>query len=619
MQLWRSLQSVYTRIGGLLLFVLWNSILVLSLFELVTDVEFSTKKLTAFSLVLAMLLVANLVFHAPTKALARRVFPLSITLFLIMLTARFVYPDVLTNDTTLYILSLPVLIIMSAYGLIASIMSKRQLTNPHISTIGLLLIIALLVRIHNVHIPYFFGDEYETISAAYSLSETGDFYKWDWMQQKPGDQTDCITTVSDCRYTRAWPFTVSVAASIKFFGLSEWSARLPGVLFSVGTLGFIFLIVKKLMNSNLPGLITVTFIGFSPYFIETARFSRMYAMLWFVFWGSMYLLLLAKDQLLFRKRILLVALGILGLIFSYIIHPVTLVMLPGLVLSVGLMLIQRFGFSKKYLVPIIALAILGMLLIVLNQIGHISLFSAKYLTILSEPRYDYLDVIARPFHVLAYLFMVSMCTVIAWKKKHLSRILPLLVTSMVGVVFFVFFGGRYMHPHYISLITITLFMLLGIFHYQLFAYTKYGLLITALSIGTVLIGLHSHYDNIYQFGRNYGKYPIAYQSLIDGYQPGDVVISQFLRTYYLQNEKVKDAIIIDMGRGKSFTLDDLKHTIQQYPSGFLVWDTIEEDAHIDRDLRRYACANFTQLHGENCKEDKDATRVEVFQYDEPSI
>lgn len=614
MQLWRSLQSVYTRIGGLLLFVLWNSILVLPLFELVTSAEFSTKKISAFSLVLAMLLVANLVFHAPTKTLAKKTFPFSVTLFLIMLTARFVYPDILTNDTTLYILGLPVLIIMSAYGLIASLTARRQLTNPRISTIGLLLIIALLVRVHNVQIPYFFGDEYETIAAAYSFAETGDFYKWDWMQQKPGDQTDCITTVSDCRYTRAWPFTVSVATSIKLFGLSEWSARLPGILFSVGALGFIFLIVKKLMDSNLPGLIVVILIGFSPYFIETARFSRMYAMLWFVFWGSTYILLRAKEQHEFKKKVALLALSTLGFIFSYIIHPITLVMFPGLVISIGILLIKKFGFSKKYLAPIIALAVLGMLLIILNQTGRISLFSPKYLTILSEPRYDYLDVIARPFHVLAYLFMVSMCTVIAWKKKHLSKILPLLVTSAVGIVFFVFLGGRYMHPHYISLVTITLFMLLGIFHYQLFAYTKYGLLITALSIGTVLIGLHSHYDNIYQFGRNYGKYPVAYQSVIDEYQPGDVIISQFLRTYYLQNEKVKDAIIIDMGRGKSFTLDDLKHTLQQYPSGFLVWDTIEEDAHIDREVRRYACANFTQLHGENCKEEKDDSRIEIFRF-----
>jgi hypothetical protein len=70
-----------------------------------------------------------------------------------------------------------------------------------------------------------------------------------------------------------------------------------------------------------------------------------------------------------------------------------------------------------------------------------------------------------------------------------------------------------------------------------------------------------------------------------------------------------------MKRGKQFTFEEFKIVINSYPSGYFVWDTLQADANIDPRIEQYACENLYQLHGENCRNTVDSTKVEVFYFE----
>lgn len=541
-----------------------------------------------------------------------RLSPVAIVILSVVLTIH--YLDYLPSlgKEPISIVLLPVLIPLAVIGLMQK---KETPTKLQLSPRLLvpILLLAFALRLLTLDSYHFHGDEHETIAAAYSFAQTGDFYKWDWMQNKPGDQTDCITTISDCRYTRAWPYSVSVATSITVFGMNEWSVRLPSVLFGVGALFAAYLVLKKLTDSTAPGIIAALLMGIAPYFIETARFARMYSMLWFVFLMSMYFMVKAYHETT-QKRLYYLALGIGLFILSYFVHPVTLVAIPGLVGVFGIFHVVINGISKKTVLPAFSVGLIGLMLLIANQSGFVSLFPPKYITLLTEPNYEYVYHVIRPFHWILVILILGVGLMYMYFQKKIVQVIGIICVGIVGLVFFVFIGGRYMQAHYISLITILFYLLISIVFLYLIQYAKHGLLTLILSIALITATLLNQSNNLYGDERNYGKYSIAYQSIAENYQPGDVIIGQFLRTYYLQDTRLKDAIIIDMGRAKSFSFETFKETIATNPSGFLVWDTIEENANVEREIRRYACVHFTQLHGENCKTDIDDTKVEVFRY-----
>ena len=129
-------------------------------------------------------------------------------------------------------------------------------------TVALLLMIALgaVVRLINLGYPSLWVDEYDHLYAAKNLLETG----------RP-------TLPSGVPYTRAFPFTLLVAVSFRFLGISEFSARLPSVVFGLLLIPLGFLLGRFFYN-KWAGLVTAFLITFLPQTVGWSRACRMYTL-----------------------------------------------------------------------------------------------------------------------------------------------------------------------------------------------------------------------------------------------------------------------------------------------------------------------------------------------------
>ncbi|MBN1493554.1 MAG: glycosyltransferase family 39 protein [Candidatus Omnitrophica bacterium] len=135
--------------------------------------------------------------------------------------------------------------------------------------------VALCLRLWDLGKFGFWQDEFFHVLAAKGIIETG----------QPIIPPERL-------YTRALPFTYSVAASFKLFGRDEWSARFPSVIFDIAFIIIGFLLVRSVFGLNV-AFIFMLFLALSPLNIHFARGCRMYALfnlffftgVWFFFEG----------------------------------------------------------------------------------------------------------------------------------------------------------------------------------------------------------------------------------------------------------------------------------------------------------------------------------------------
>lgn len=75
---------------------------------------------------------------------------------------------------------------------------------------------------------------------------------------------------------------------VRVFGSTEIALRMPSVLFGVGTVLVVYLLIKKLTDSKINGLIAVVFLATAPFHIYYSQEARMYSMVTFFASMSMY-------------------------------------------------------------------------------------------------------------------------------------------------------------------------------------------------------------------------------------------------------------------------------------------------------------------------------------------
>ena len=191
----------------------------------------------------------------------------------------------------------------------------------------LLLICSLfLIRIYDLSDQSIWIDESYTIEAAQNIGEYG--------HPVLGSGKD---------YHRELPNSYVLFLSGSVFGFNEFGMRLPTVIFSLATVVIIFLYCRRLFDGDdIKAAIPAILVGFSTIHIAWARQARMYILLQFLFFLSLYLFYLYLEKK--DKKILL--LFSVSALLAVLTHKAALVIVPVVALQFTL-----FRYKEIWLVP----------------------------------------------------------------------------------------------------------------------------------------------------------------------------------------------------------------------------------------------------------------------------
>jgi hypothetical protein len=392
------------------------------------------------------------------------------------------------------------------------------------------------------------NDEFPTISSSWNFSQTGNFYKWDWLHQNSSEFT--ILSIKDqwANYTRAELHTVLLAVTYKLFGVSEFTSRSLSALFGVILFLSTIFIVQNSTKSSKIALLAFFLTISSPFILEYERYSRMYALLLpinliFVFSVFKTIEIFSEMKIDFKKLILWGIITLFFLICSLNLHDLTLISIPAICLFT---LIYLYIHNRKLFR--IATAVTGVSIIVFtlffstisnsNQaFTFLNLFERQY-----PINYIYFSYIFKSPIGIAGPIIISIWFIreifIQKNKNYFYIYLYTIVVSALFILTFVI--DRFSHPTYIVSFAPLYVILLAIGSYNLLITLKNKRLIVPLimlalySIGTSFV---SAYPKIYGTQNPYRvDYKSGYAPMKEIFNPQeDGLFIQYERFYYMQN------------------------------------------------------------------------------------
>lgn len=211
--------------------------------------------------------------------------------------------------------------------------------------IGFICFIAFALRIAFLDNLSFWIDESTSVLAAKGLLENG-----------------LPVLPSGDYYSRSFVHVWTLAQSFKLFGISEFSARLPSVIFGTVSVALTYYFAKS-MGYKEAGFIASLMMAFSFWAIWFSREARMYALLQLIYIFSLYMLWLgfeggstARDRKGFSKRNLIyLLLAAIGFVVGFFTHE---------------LMALFFGFFWLYVLTVCLLSI--------NEKGWVSALKSKY-------------------------------------------------------------------------------------------------------------------------------------------------------------------------------------------------------------------------------------------------
>lgn len=493
-------------------------------------------------------------------------------------------------------------------------------------------LVAFTVFSHRLDALDFWDDEYLVLKAAEGYHQTGTYNQWDFIKKE----------ITQVEYTRAWPHTWLIAHSYGFFGVSEWSSRIVSVgLGCLFIFSAFFVVFYFTGNAFFSTLVAVVFM-LNPDFIYFFRHTRMYALLipLFFIW-SMFVFQAVEgrsqwleadtgkrafvtDYLNFDYRF--VTLSLLLLYWGYHIHVNSLLMV--LTTLAYVFIIAAVDREKKHIclaVFMITFAIAEFLLMPKTGILKYTLHFVSFFKSI-KPLFLKL-MVSKPFFNMANLMLLCGSTLFIFfspNKLQRKKLLFFLLMVLVGLFFFIFVADfhsqhyRYIchvTPFAIMMICLSYFIILKIFQNKLI-----------LTIGLTLLLLSQAYNFIQgieylYYGARGQPYPsIAYATVKENLNPGEVIFAQFLHDFYMQGIP-KETRIINLGRviqgstdPNPYNFERFFEDIKRYRKGWIIWDKYKE-YHVSPQVAAYVKTLFRKIHGEGI----DETGIEIYYFDESMI
>ena len=318
---------------------------------------------------------------------------------------------------------------------ISSILKKEAFGMINIkSRIALIILLVLasygfLLRIYDLGSQSFWIDESYSAAAAMGIIEHG-------LPYMPSGEL----------YLGGVLNTYFIALSMKAFGVSEFSARLPSVAFGVMTIVLSYFFFKKLFGENV-GLITAFLIAFSAVEIAWSRQARMYQQFQFFYLLSLCLFYKYCDT----KKLKFGVLTILSVLSAILTHSLGLSLL--LVFPVYFIISNMKGIKgiasikREFFKPgALAMFFLFLASLILSEV----FFHAFTQVITTRVDYseDYLYYLKTFFPVISYLFVIGALISFRedWKKASL------LILACAVPLYFILFHEKLLGYRYVFLI-----------------------------------------------------------------------------------------------------------------------------------------------------------------------
>ncbi|MFC1598189.1 hypothetical protein ACFL2M_01510 [Patescibacteria group bacterium] len=461
----------------------------------------------------------------------------------------------------------------------------------------------------------FQNDEFYHVEATMGYIETGTPVQWDFVNDQPQVDDDG----KELEYTRAFPYTWQVIQSTNIFGLSESASRLPSVIWFALFIVMSYLVIRHWSkNIVFTTLLVLTFICFD-HFIFHSRIVRMYSMLLFFANAAMVLWYIAYQMTLRKtivwKRFIPTLLGaILASVIAFFTHKIFLIFFPAFLLFLGLELIRSYSDSKTSIVEKkrtalwVGAGLFGALTTLIVGLWIYPFIQLDFIGLRNSPNFDYqiIPFSDLPLIVLGVgLYLVGCASFI--RQSASARFMA--VISLAVILFFVFFVKRYDTMRYI-LFMIPFILTVG--GYTLFsgidtlgkkiksekvraatAAVIFIVLFVPLSWPGVQAGgllQEARADRTHEngYGHNFRQ---AYQYIKDNRTSDEVVLTQSFRSLYWGKDNVE---IVDLGKDKVLTRNQLKKLMKQYKKGWIVWAD-GKSHHLSKRVRQYIERNTENI------------------------
>ncbi len=330
-------------------------------------------------------------------------------------------------------------------------------------------------------------------------------------------------------YGRGLLNTFLIASSFAIFGINEFAARLPSVLFGVLTILIVYFIASRFGNKRI-GIIAALLITFSVWEIAWSRQARMYQQLQFFYILSLYLFYEFTRTKSLKMLVLLVfsALGtVISHEFGYALIPVFLIYLTVLALK------ERSKNTFRRTIPA-AVIIFGALLGFAYFMGVIPFILGNEINY-----YDtYIYLLKKDLGIFLFLAVPGGTVLVKrdWKKGLL------LISGLIIPLYFIFFHVLLVGTRYLYFVIPILFILVGFFLDFVIDYLQAGHIHRLVSrkaeaevIVAVSLILAMYFSGIFTFnpeekydlGVNapWSDFKKAYTYVKEDMQPGDAIVS----------------------------------------------------------------------------------------------
>jgi hypothetical protein len=338
--------------------------------------------------------------------------------------------------------------------------------NWQITILSIIVLIAGFNIFFNLGEKHLHQDENAHFLTAYGFKQTGDFVKWDFLNERALEP-----------YTRNFIYTYVVYVSNSLFGWNEFSTRLPGAIIGVLGVFLIYFITILITRKQAIALGASYLYSVNDVVLYFARFARGYIFLMLIAIVLFYLSYLIAKSTNVKDLIKLTGLSALFFILGLHFHPTIVLLLPGALIAMSIFFFRNYSVKKYHLIYLLIL--LGFILILLNILGRIEIVPylnfEEHISLEFElTNYDfiYLKHLTNPYNIPYYvLFILPFILIFTWRKnKELSYVLGSFVFIPLAISAYMF--NRYEDFRYIAIIQPIFIILVSSSIYYLIDFLK---------------------------------------------------------------------------------------------------------------------------------------------------